>query len=63
MSGRLAAVSRQASGMPLASVIRWCLLPARPRSTGLGPVLSPQKRAQGRGVADGAGEVEPVCPA
>ena len=36
-----AAVSRTASGMPLASVIRWRLEPARPRSVGLGPVSSP----------------------
>ena len=31
------------SGIPHASVITWCLLPARARSTGLGPVLSPPK--------------------
>src|SRR6266545_2537455 len=27
--------------MPLPSTSRWCLLPVRPRSTGLGPVLAP----------------------
>lgn len=26
---------------PVASVIRWCVLPGRPRSTGLGPVCPP----------------------
>src|SRR5438094_122117 len=38
---RLPPVSVQASGMPPPSTRRWCLLPARPRSTGLGPVLAP----------------------
>src|SRR5512142_3379161 len=41
MSLTLAAVTELASGMPLASVTRWCLLPGLPRSTGLGPVFSP----------------------
>src|SRR5215813_14806647 len=36
---RLPPVSDTASGMPCASVIRWCLEPGRARSTGLGPVL------------------------
>ena len=31
----------EANGMPLASVITWCLLPGLARSTGLGPVSSP----------------------
>jgi hypothetical protein len=39
MSLRLPPVSETASGMPCASVIRWCLEPARTRSTGLAPVL------------------------
>ena len=38
---RLPPVSVHASGMPPPSTSRWCLLPARPRSTGLGPVLAP----------------------
>ena len=38
---RLAGVTDEASGMPQASVIRWCLLPGLDRSTGLGPVASP----------------------
>ena len=38
---RLPPVSVQASGMPPPSTSRWCLLPARPRSTGLGPVFWP----------------------
>ena len=38
---RLPPVSVQASGMPPPSTRRWCLLPRRPRSTGLGPVLAP----------------------
>ena len=41
MSLTLAAVTEEASGMPLASVITWCLLPGLARSTGLGPVSSP----------------------
>lgn len=44
MSLRLAAVTEQARGMPLASVIKWCLLPALPRSTGLGPVSPPDAK-------------------
>ena len=39
MSLRLPPVSDTASGMPCASVIRWCFEPGRARSTGLGPVL------------------------
>lgn len=55
----LAPVSRQASGMPLASVIRWCLLPSLRRSTGLGPVFSPPKAPAARqSRADRPGEVE-----
>lgn len=38
---RLPPVRVTASGMPVASVIRWCLLPVLPRSTGLRPVLGP----------------------
>src|SRR4051812_42246182 len=38
LSWMFAAVRRTASGMPLASVIRGCLDPARPRLVGLGPV-------------------------
>src|SRR3954462_9439773 len=41
MSLRLPPLSVQASGMPLGSTKRWCLEPARPRSTGLGPVAEP----------------------
>src|SRR3954465_10835557 len=41
MSLTLAAVTDEASGRPLASVIRWCLVPGLDRSTGLGPVSSP----------------------
>jgi len=37
---RLPPVSVQASGIPPPSTSRWCLLPRRPRSTGLGPVLA-----------------------
>ena len=39
MSLRLPPVSDTASGIPCASVIRWCFEPGRARSTGLGPVL------------------------
>ncbi|MDQ0605181.1 hypothetical protein QF037_009526 [Streptomyces canus] len=38
---RLPPVVIAASGMPCASTIRWCLLPALPRSTGDGPVAGP----------------------
>lgn len=38
---RLPLVRMTASEVPLPSVIRWCLEPARPRSTGDGPVWSP----------------------
>lgn len=38
---RLPSVRVAASGMPVASVTRWCLLPFLPRSTGLRPVLEP----------------------
>ena len=37
---RLPPVSVTASGMALPSVSRWCLLPGRARSTGLGPIAS-----------------------
>ncbi|GAA3596215.1 hypothetical protein GCM10022295_91490 [Streptomyces osmaniensis] len=38
---RLPPVSRTASGVPCPSVIKWCFEPARPRSTGDGPVWLP----------------------
>lgn len=38
---RLPPVVIAASRMPCASTVRWCLLPALPRSTGDGPVASP----------------------
>lgn len=38
---RFPPVSRTASGVPCPSVIRWCFEPARPRSTGDGPVWLP----------------------
>jgi hypothetical protein len=41
MSLRLPPVKVAASRMPVASVIRRCLLPVLPRSTGLRPVLAP----------------------
>jgi hypothetical protein len=44
-SWRLPPVTRTASGMPLASQIRWCLEPGRPRLTGDGPTWSPFQRA------------------
>jgi hypothetical protein len=51
-----------ASGMPCASTIRWCLLPAVPRSTegrtGGRPALH---RADVAGVDGCAGEVQQVC--
>ena len=37
----VAAGERPASGIPPPSTSRWCLLPRRPRSTGLGPVFAP----------------------
>lgn len=41
MSLRLAPVSISDSGMPCASVRRWCFEPGRARSVGLGPVFDP----------------------
>lgn len=41
MSGQLAPVSCATSGIPCASVRRWCLLPALRRSVGFGPVFFP----------------------
>jgi hypothetical protein len=38
---RLPPVNETASGMPCPSVMMWCLLPGRARSTGLGPLLGP----------------------
>jgi hypothetical protein len=38
---QLPPVSVNASGIPVPSVIRWCLLPVLPRSTGLRPVVAP----------------------
>ena len=43
---RLPPVSSTASGTPPASVIRWCLEPSRPRSTGLRPVFGPPLSAR-----------------
>ena len=40
-SWRCPPVRATASGVPLPSTIRWCLLPRRRRSTGEGPVCSP----------------------
>jgi hypothetical protein len=51
---RLPPVSVQASGIPPPSTRRWCLLPRRPRSTGLGPVLRPPFRLRVAGVGDRA---------
>ncbi len=46
--------------MPPPSTSRWCLLPARPRSTGLGPVLEPLFRLQVTGIGDRPLPLEPV---
>ncbi len=42
-SWRLAPVRITASGMPCASVMRWCFEPGRARSVGLGPVFDPHQ--------------------
>src|SRR5919199_3027302 len=55
---RLAPVWVASSGMPAASQIRWRLVPARPRSTGEGPVRAPLKSADLAGVDDPARPVE-----
>jgi hypothetical protein len=57
---RLPPVNVAASGSPLASTIRWCLEPVRPRSTGEGPVRAPLKSADVAGVHDGARPVQPA---
>lgn len=62
MSGQLAALSRATSGMPFASVRRWCLLPALRRSVGFGPVVSPAQRADGGTVDHPAREIELAAP-
>ncbi len=41
---RLPPVRETASGMPWPSTMRWCLLPGRARSTGLGPLSGPVER-------------------
>jgi hypothetical protein len=57
---RFPPVSDTASGTPCPSTMRWCLLPGRARSTGLGPLLGPVGR---RGSRTGpAGPAPAVCP-
>jgi hypothetical protein len=51
-SMRLPPVSVQASGTPPLSTSRWCLLPARPLSTGLRPVCAPLFCLDVAGVGD-----------
>ncbi len=43
---RFPPVSDTASGMPWVSVMTWCLLPGRARSTGLGPLFGPRRAAR-----------------
>lgn len=59
---RLPLVVIEASGMPCASTIRWCLLPALPRSTGDGPVAGSPFIARMRLESTAARqEVQQVC--
>ncbi len=51
-------VSVKASGSPVWSTKRWCLEPARPRSTGLGPVEEPLFGLHVRRIGDGAVPVD-----
>ena len=61
MSFRFAAVRIAARGIPLASVMRWCLLPSLRLSTGLGPVFPPAtNRANRSAVNDRPGPVDLV---
>ena len=61
MSCRFAPVRIAARGMPLASVMRWCLLPSLRLSTGLGPVFPPATdRANRCAVNDRPRPVDPV---
>ena len=54
-SWRLASVRMAAKGSPLASVIRWCLLPGLRRSVGLGPVFPPTaNRSDGPAIQQGS---------
>src|SRR5438309_3237999 len=46
VSGTLAAVARQATGVPFPSVAMWYLLPILVRSVGLGPTRSPPRLAR-----------------
>lgn len=57
---RLPPVSVAASGMPVASVIRWCLLPVLPPSTGLGPSWNPLQRRDVGAVDGSSGEVQGI---
>ncbi len=41
---RFPPVGETGSGMPWPSTMRWCLVPGRARSTGLGPLLGPVGR-------------------
>jgi hypothetical protein len=54
----LVLVSSQASGVPLASVIKWCLPPSLRRINGARAGLPPKKRPQRGGFADRRGEIE-----
>jgi hypothetical protein len=58
MSFRFPPVRETASGMPCASVIRWCFEPGLARSTGLGPVWAALHRAHVRAVNHRPGPVQ-----
>ena len=49
-----------ASGMPCASVMRWCFEPGRARSVGFGPVFDCTHRADGGGIDNDTGPVNLV---
>src|SRR3954447_24341612 len=55
---RLPPVSATASGIPVASTNRWCFEPVRERSTGDGPVRSPQKGTHMRSVDGGTRPID-----
>src|SRR5215213_5991398 len=54
------AVKVTASGTPAASTSRWCLEPARARSTGEGPLRPPSKGADVARVYDSPRPVDPA---
>ena len=58
---RFPPVNEIASGTPFASVRTWCFEPARPRSTGLGPLLG-RAEQPARAKSRSPPSTDPACP-